>query len=204
LITAEAVRFGGYDQVGALHLLQGGDQHRVALLRGDVGVDQADAEGKLLALVQIGFDECGPLRGDRLRDFGVAVAGQVGEDERGPGGELLWCALVQRKEVDGACAAWSGGDLRFFGAKQRVDERRFADVGAAQEGDLRGVGGAVAIGEVLGAGRGEKELWNETHRFELTCFWRYFADSIRMTMCGWGQWSTFQVAGCIYEGCGTE
>ncbi len=81
----------------------------VALLRGNVGVDQADAEGKLFAFGEVGFDELGPLGGDGFGDLGITVAGKVGEDQRWSHIELGFCAVVEREEVDGASATGRGG-----------------------------------------------------------------------------------------------
>ena len=80
------------------------------------------------------------------------------------------CAFVKSEEVDGAGTAGGGGDFRLLRPEELVDERRFADVGAAQEGDFRGAGGAGVVGEVVGAHRGEQELGGEAHRFSLEHF----------------------------------
>jgi hypothetical protein len=56
------------------------DELFVAWLRGDVRIDEADAEAECLAFFEIRLDEGGPLGGDGLGDFRVAVARQVGED----------------------------------------------------------------------------------------------------------------------------
>ena len=167
LVAAEAVGFGADDEVGTVHGAEGVDEEGVAFLWGDVGVDEADAEGELLALGEIGLDEFGPFGGDGPGDFGVAVAGQVGEDERRTRGEFGFGAFMEGEEVDGAGAAGGGGDLRFLGAEQGVDERGLADVGAAQEGDFGGVEGAADVGEVVGAHGGEQELGDETHDLSL-------------------------------------
>jgi len=82
-VVGEAVGFGAYDEVGTLRLLEEVDELLIAGLGRDVGVDQADAEGEGFALGDVGFDEGGPFGGDGFGNLGVAVAGQVGEDERG-------------------------------------------------------------------------------------------------------------------------
>ena len=41
-------------------------------------------------------------------DFGVAVSGQIGEDERGAGFNLVAGAFMKGEEVDGAGAARCG------------------------------------------------------------------------------------------------
>jgi len=53
-------------------------------------------------------------------------------------------------------------------ARVLIDERRLADVGAAEEGDFGGAGGAGVVGEVVGAHGGEQELGGEAHRFSLS------------------------------------
>ena len=168
LVAAKAVGFGADDEVGAMHGLEGVDEEGVALLRGDVGVDETDAEGELFALADVGLDELGPLGGDGARDLGVAVAGEVGEDEGGAGVEFELGAFVEREEVDGACAAGGGGDFGFFGAEEGVDEGGFADVGSAEKGDFGGVEGAGDVRKVVGAHGGEQKFGDETHRLSLS------------------------------------
>ena len=82
-VVGETVGLGGDDEEGALALAEEVDELAVAGLGRNVAVHQADAEGEGLALGEVGLDELRPFRGDGLGDFGVAVAGQVGEDERG-------------------------------------------------------------------------------------------------------------------------
>jgi len=104
----EAVGLGRNDEVGTLGLAEEVDELAVAGLGRDVAVDEADGEGESFALGEVGLDEAGPFGGYGFGDFGVAVSGEIGEDERGPGLDLIACALVQREEVDGASAAWGG------------------------------------------------------------------------------------------------
>ena len=82
-VSGEPVGLGAHDEEFPLDGTEIFDELLVAGLRRDVGVDEADAEGEGFAFVEVGLDEVGPFGGDGLRDFGVAVAGQVGEDERG-------------------------------------------------------------------------------------------------------------------------
>src|ERR1700733_14787048 len=82
--------------------------------------------------------------------------------------DLHYGPVVEGEEVDRARAAGRGGDLRFLGTEQGIDQRRFADIGAAEEGDFGGVKGAGRVGEVVGAHGGEQELWNEAHGLSLS------------------------------------
>lgn len=85
------------------------DELHVGLLRRDVAVDQAEAERERGALSEIRLDEFGPLGGDGLGDFRIAVAGQIGEIHL----RLLALGRVgDGEKVDGACAARRGG---YFG-----------------------------------------------------------------------------------------
>ena len=168
LVAAQAIGLGADHQVRALHGVEGIDEQGIALLRGNVGVDQANAEGELFALGEVRFDELGPLGGDGLGDLGVSIAGQIREDERRTGVELGFGAVMEREEVDGPGAAGRGGDFRFFRAEQGIDQRRFADVGAAEEGDFGGVKGARRVGELVGAHGGEQKFWNEAHGLSLS------------------------------------
>ena len=140
LVAAEAVDFGSdYGEVAA-----GGtepvDELAVAFLRGDVGVDQTDAELEGGADGEIGLNEGGPAGGDGFRNFGVAVAGQVSLDEPG-----TLAGVEEREEVDGSGAAGGGGDFGGFGADEGVEEAGLADVGAAEEGDFRDVWGGKLL-----------------------------------------------------------
>ena len=168
LVAAEAVGFGADDEVGAAHGLESVDEEGVALLGRDVGVDEADTEGELFALADVGLDELGPFGGDGAGDLGVAVAGEVGEDEGGAGVEFELGTFVEREEVDGAGAAGGGGHLRFFRSEKGVDEGGLAYVRAAEEGDFGRVEGAGDVGKVVGAHGGEQELGDETHRLSLS------------------------------------
>jgi len=107
-VVGEAVGFSGDDEVGTLGVTEEVDELTVAGLWRDVAVYQTDGEGEGLALGEVGFDEVGPLGGDGFGYLGVAVAGQVGEDERGSGFDFVARALVQREEVDGTGAAGGG------------------------------------------------------------------------------------------------
>ncbi len=167
LVAAKAVGFGADDEVGAVHGLEGVDELGVAVLGRDVGVDEADAEGKLLAFAEVGLDEAGPVGGDGFGDLSVAVAGEVRENEGGADVEFGFCAFVEGEEVDGAGAAWGGGDFSFFGAEERVDKRGLADIGAAEEGHFGGVEGAGGVGEVVGAHGGEQEFGDKAHGFSI-------------------------------------
>ncbi len=57
----------------------------VAVLGGNVRVDQRQAQGKGGAIKQIGIDEACPLLGNVTGDFRVAVAGQIGKQQFGFG-----------------------------------------------------------------------------------------------------------------------
>ena len=107
-VSGELVGLGGDDEQVALDGLEEVDELGVGLLRRDVAVDEAEAEGERWSLSEVGFDELGPLGGDGFRDFGVAVSRQVGEEHL----RLLALGLVgDGEEVDGAGASGSGGDL---------------------------------------------------------------------------------------------
>jgi hypothetical protein len=100
LVPAEAVGLGADDEVRPVQGLKRVDEKGVALLRRNIGVHQADAKGQLLALINVGLDELGPLGRDGPGDLGVTIAGKVGEDQRWPGVEFRLGAVVERKEVD--------------------------------------------------------------------------------------------------------
>ncbi len=149
-ISGEAVGLGGDDEVRAVDVAEEFGELDVAGLRGDVGVDEAEAEGERGAFGEVWLDEFGPPGGDGSGDFGVAVAGKVGKEE-------IWLLSFGRggeaEEVDGACAARCRGDFGLGRAEECIEEAGFADVGAAEEGEL-GRGGRRKV--VRGGGRAEK------------------------------------------------
>jgi len=58
--------------------------------------------------------------------------------------------------------------MGLFGAEERVDKGTLADVGSAEEGNLRGSVGFLFGGEVLWSGGGEHEDGIETHPVSLS------------------------------------
>lgn len=87
------------------------DELHVGLLRRDVTVYKAKAERESRSLGEIGLDEFGPLGGDGLGDFRIAVAGEVGEVH-------LWLLALRRvsngEKVDGASATRRRGHFGLF------------------------------------------------------------------------------------------
>ena len=57
--------------------------------------------------------------------------------------------------------------MGLFGAEEGVDEGAFAYVGAAEEGDFRGVVGFGLGGEMIGGGGGEEEEGGKCHGVSL-------------------------------------
>lgn len=110
-IAGELVRFGcDHDEIAA-GVLEEFDELYIGLLGRDVAIDQAKAEGESGTLGQIRLDELWPLCRDGFGDLGVAVSGQVGEVHL----RLLALGSIgDGKEVNGACAARRGGDLRLL------------------------------------------------------------------------------------------
>ena len=140
LVAALFVDFGADDDEIAADVAEIFDELQVAFLGGNVGVDEADAEFELFAIGEIGIDEVGPAGGNGFGDFGVAVAWEVGEDDFIAAGLAFF---GESEEIDGAGAAGGGGDFGGFFTDEGVEQAGFADVGAAEEGDLRGGGGRV-------------------------------------------------------------
>ena len=84
VVVREAIGLGAYDQVGALGLLEELDELGIACPVGGCWCRRGRCRGRVaLAFCDVGLDEEGPLGGDGLRDLGIAVAGEVGEDEGG-------------------------------------------------------------------------------------------------------------------------
>lgn len=156
-VAGELVGFCGDDDEVAARLLEKFDELDVGLLRRNVAVHEAEAEGEGGALGEVRLDEFWPLGGDGFGDFGVAVSGQVGEIHL----RLLALGRVgDREEVDGAGASGSGGDFGLFGVEQGIEQAGFADVGASQEGDFRNGGRR----ELCGREGGEKEFGMGAHQ----------------------------------------
>jgi hypothetical protein len=90
-------------------------------------VHDHDHAGELRARTQIGADERLPLRAQRLRHAGIAIARQIDEARR----------LAERIEIDRLRAAGRlAGEGQTLAAEECVDRARLADVRAPREGDL--------------------------------------------------------------------
>jgi len=135
-IVGEPVALGGHQQEFAIRGGEEVQQLAVTLLRGNVGVDQNDAQAQRGALVEIRLDEFGPLLGNLARNLGVAVAGKIGENQLG----ARFSGPANLEEVDAAGAAGSGTGARHLVSDQRIDDARLADVGPAEKSDLRQAG----------------------------------------------------------------
>lgn len=79
-VAAEAIDLGGDNSKSAASVAEPVDELFIARLRGDVRVDEADAEAECFAILEVRLDEGRPLRGDGLGNLRIAVTGQVGED----------------------------------------------------------------------------------------------------------------------------
>lgn len=110
-IAGELVGFGGDDDEVSAGVLEKLDELDVRLLGRDVAVHEAEAEGERGTLGKIRLDEFGPLGGDGFGDFGVTVAGEIGEVE-------LWLLALRRvgngEEIDGAGSSRGGGNFGLF------------------------------------------------------------------------------------------
>jgi hypothetical protein len=90
-------------------------------------VHDHDHAGELRTRAQIGVDERLPLRAQRLRHAGIAIARQI-DEPRG---------LAERIEIDRLRAPGGLADEgEALAAEERIDCARLADVGAPGEGDL--------------------------------------------------------------------
>ena len=93
----------------------------------EADIDQNEEEVELLAAEHVVGDELRELAPHGLRRAGVAVTGQIHEIPR----------VVDAEVVDQPGFARSSRDLgQPVAAGEHVDERRFADVAAADEGDV--------------------------------------------------------------------
>lgn len=103
------------------------DELQVDLLGFEPNVRQYEQEVHLLALEHIVGDDFGELAAFGFRRAGVSVSGQI---------DQIPC-VVDPEVVDEPCLA---GRSRYFGqplpSGEHVDERRFADVAAPDEGDV--------------------------------------------------------------------
>jgi hypothetical protein len=133
LVVGEAVTLGGHEQDIASGGAEEIEQLAIAWLRWDVDVDQGHTEGQRGSLVEIRLDKFGPLLGNRARDFGISVAGKVGENQFG----MRFSGPADFEEIDAARASGSGTGARQFGADQGINDARFSHVGTAEEGDFR-------------------------------------------------------------------
>jgi hypothetical protein len=99
-------------------------------------VDQDEGAAERGAAREIGLEQRLPFLHHRDRRLGIAVAGQVDEV----------VTFAEGEEVDFLRAAGRvGGARQRLAARQRVDQRGFADIGAAREADLGPVGGGHAV-----------------------------------------------------------
>src|SRR5437879_2158898 len=143
LIIRKAVAFGGDQQ----DLASGGaekiEQLPIALLRGNIDVDQRDAESQRRPLVQVRLDKLRPLPRDLTRDLGITVSWEVGEDQL----RTRLSRPADFEEVNAASASGSRTGARELGADQRINYARLTDVGASEEGDFRD-GGSREVGGI--------------------------------------------------------
>src|SRR6202007_3457520 len=72
---------GGHDEELAAQRIEEVEELAVARLRWDIRIDQRDTQSQGRALGKIRFDEAGPILRDFAGDLGVAVTGEVGENQ---------------------------------------------------------------------------------------------------------------------------
>jgi len=88
----------------------------------------------VLAAFQVSLDQRRPLRTFRFRNFGIAIAGQIGQHEA----RQLRVICGDRKQVDCACFSWRAADLgQPLALQQRIDEGGLAHVRAPDDGNFR-------------------------------------------------------------------
>src|SRR5690242_18593579 len=133
LVVGDAVHFGRYYEMGAANGTQKLAELLVAGLGWNVGIYKRNAQRKSRALLEVGLNELLPAGGAVVRDLGVAVAGQVGEEQVGP-----WTSgPADGIKIDAASPPWSGTCTRYLVAEKGIDDAGFAYVGAAEKSDLR-------------------------------------------------------------------
>ena len=159
-VSGEAIGFGADDEVGPPGALQEFEELRVAGFWWNGAVDKADAQRQGGAFTQVGVNELWPLGGDGSGKLRVSVAGQIGKEKLRLLGGLLGPGTAGKgKEVNGAGAAWRRGDASLLLVEERINEAGFADIGAAEEGDL----GRPGFGEMRFGGRGGQEFGIKRH-----------------------------------------
>src|SRR5579864_1943199 len=147
LVVGDAVHFGSYDEMGTANGAQEFAQLLVARLGRNVGIHQRNAQRKSGALLEVRLNELLPAGGEFVRDLGVAVAGQIGEEEVG-----TWTSgPADGIKINAASPPRSGAGTGYLVAKKGIDDAGFAYVGAAEKSDLRG-GGRREMRDVGGRG----------------------------------------------------
>ena len=134
----------GFDLVGLGHhhlKRHGGavqQHHNLFIHRFDAmaGIHQHKGAAQGLTARQIAFQQPLPLFHDGQRRLGIAIAGQVHQIMRRPGGEIVDLLRAPRR-VGGAGQRLAPG--------QRIDQAGFTDVGAPGKADLQPVGCGQAI-----------------------------------------------------------
>jgi len=159
LIVGDAIGLGGDDEESPIMMAEPVEKLNVGGLGRDGDIHQRKAEGERGARLEIGIDETRPLHGELFGSAGVAVAGEIDKEHLG----VRPAGTAQVEEVDGLGASGGVAGLGDLRSDEGVDEARFADIGAAEEGDLRRAG----CGELPGVGGGGDELGEELHDFSV-------------------------------------
>lgn len=143
LVVGEAIGFGADQKELASGGAEKFEKMSVILLGRNVDVDQSNAKCEGGAMVEVRLDELGPFLRDFAGDFGVSVAGQIGEDEL----RAWFSRPADFEKVNAAGASRGGTGAGELGADQRIDDARLSHVRTTQEGDL-GNGGNREVGNV--------------------------------------------------------
>lgn len=155
LIVGEAIAFSSDDKKIAARGIKEIQELAIAILRRNIDVDQRHAQSQCGALMEIRLDKLRPLLRDFAREFGVAVAREVGKDEF----RLRLARPAHFKKIDAAGAPGSGAGAGYFGANQRVNHTGFADIRTAKKSNFRQAGS----GEVSSIGSCRQKLGQDPH-----------------------------------------
>src|ERR1041384_4713803 len=126
-LILELVNLGDYYHVRAIVELQPIPQFDIPLHPSSPGVQQDHRQLQSVALQHVPVGQLFPLLTIFLGDLGVSISWQIDEP----------ITTVNLVEIDQLSTTWPGtGECQLVGPHQRIQQAGFADITAAQEGDL--------------------------------------------------------------------
>lgn len=134
LIIRELVGFSCNDNDGQVQRNEPEQQLEIAFQRAMPAVDNRDGGAQGARLLKITFDQTAPILALGLRDFGIAITGQIDKIKRA----TEFAGLRETVEIELArFAGRAAGTRKILAPNQAIDEARFSHIRPAAKSDLR-------------------------------------------------------------------